>query len=374
MESILCNYELRHNLMNPGYGEVFSAIHKGTQNEVAIKMISKTSNYKMDIIKNDLWVRQKFDNPFISQLFEVIDSKDYICLVLEYCSNGNLVKAISERGKFNEEDAATVFTQLLLAVNYLHNSCQVIHRNIRCDNIMFDSHKNIKLSEFGYCQHLEKEAVSITHYGSPAYIAPEVIQGKPYSFASDVWSCGIVLYAMVCGHLPFYDVDLSTFTHKILYMDITFPIHLSIGIKDLLKKMLAKNPAHRIKAADIFKHPFLSDAVNKMRIKLRKATVDTVSICRSLDVLGYDSDQIQYEIENGESSPGTVAYYIQYRTILSYAIMNANLKASSYSTLKVNLLPKLPLANSRRESADVIINSNLYKQKKPKRNSILMNI
>ena len=143
---------------------------------------------------------------------------------------------------------------MISGVEYIHR-CGICHRDLKPENLLLDESKNIKIVDFGLSNTYTNDGLLKTACGSPCYAAPEMIAGKKYhGLASDIWSCGIILYAMTCGYLPFEDPNTNKLYKKILACDYTIPSSLSVNLKDLMKKVLNTDPAKRISIGDIRTH------------------------------------------------------------------------------------------------------------------------
>lgn len=170
---------------------------------------------------------------------------------MEYACGGELFDYIVKRKKLKEAEACKFFQQIISGVEYIHR-CGICHRDLKPENLLLDESKNIKIVDFGLSNTYREGGLLKTACGSPCYAAPEMIAGKKYyGLASDIWSCGIILYAMTCGFLPFEDPNTNKLYKKILACDFTIPSSLSVDCKDLVKKILNTDPAKRITIGDI---------------------------------------------------------------------------------------------------------------------------
>ena len=157
-----------------------------------------------------------------------------------------------------------MFQQLISGIEYIHKS-GVCHRDLKPENLLLDQDKNLKIVDFGLSNMYSPSMMLKTACGSPCYAAPEMIAGKAYKgLEVDVWSCGIILYAMLCGYLPFEDPDTDKLYKKIIRCDYSFPHYISSDGKDLIKKILNTNPKERYKLSDIRKHPWFVNNSEKL--------------------------------------------------------------------------------------------------------------
>jgi serine/threonine protein kinase len=144
------------------------------------------------------------NHPFVAELFEIIEDAGSFYLVMELLEHGNMLEYVNGHGRLNEDQARRYFCEIISALDYLHNWRFVAHRDLKAENILLDRHNNVRLIDFSLSKQFSKAAPTlVTACGSPAYAAPEMIQGHSYTKAADIWSAGVCLFAMVAGHLPF---------------------------------------------------------------------------------------------------------------------------------------------------------------------------
>ncbi|XP_039836518.1 CBL-interacting protein kinase 17-like isoform X4 [Panicum virgatum] len=187
----------------------------------------------------------------------VAASKTKIYMVLEFVNGGELFDRIAIKGKLSEEEGRRLFQQLIDGVSYCHEK-GVYHRDLKPENVLVDRKGNIKISDFGLSalpQHIGNDGLLHTTCGSPNYIAPEVLQNRGYDGSlSDIWSCGVILYMMLVGYLPFDDRNIVVLYQKIFKGDTQIPKCLSPGAQNLLQRILEPNPMKRITMAEIKAH------------------------------------------------------------------------------------------------------------------------
>ncbi|XP_043723290.1 CBL-interacting protein kinase 1-like isoform X3 [Telopea speciosissima] len=175
-------------------------------------------------------------------------------MVLEYVNGGELFDRIASKGRLTEAEGRRLFQQLIDGVSYCHDK-GVFHRDLKPENVLVDTKGNIKISDFGLSalpQHYRDDGLLHTTCGSPNYVAPEVLANRGYDGAmSDLWSCGVILYVILIGYLPFDDRNLAVLYQKIFKGDVQIPKWLSPSAKNLIKKMLDPNPQTRISMAEI---------------------------------------------------------------------------------------------------------------------------
>lgn len=195
-------------------------------------------------------------HPHIIRLYEVIDTPSDIFVVMEYVSGGELFDFIVSRGRLPADEARHFFHQIVSAIEYCHFN-KVVHRDLKPENLLLDSDNNIKLADFGLSNVVHDGDFLRTSCGSPNYAAPEVISGNLYAGAEvDVWSCGVILYALLCGTLPFDDESIPNLFKKIKSGMYSLPSHLSQLSRDLVLRMLVVDPMKRATIQEVRAHPW----------------------------------------------------------------------------------------------------------------------
>lgn len=196
------------------YAKVITAYSAKEKSIVAIKIISKltTSNtFKRKFLHREIDVVRGLNHRNIIKYYRSIETTHRIYIVMEYASNGSLLDMVRQENHFSEQKAKHVYLQLIDALEYIH-SRGIVHRDIKCENILFDDNDVLKIIDFGFasCYKENKRALSETYCGSRAYCCPELLKQKPYQpHSADIWASGVVLFAMVYGKLPYDDSDMT---------------------------------------------------------------------------------------------------------------------------------------------------------------------
>lgn len=178
-------------------------------------------------------------------------------LVLEYVEGGELFDYVSTHGPLPEEEAVRLFRQIISGLAYCHRF-NICHRDLKPENILLDPNHNIKLADFGMAALQPAGHWLNTSCGSPHYAAPEIIYGRRYrGDKADIWSCGIILFALLTGFLPFDGGDLSNTLHLVKKGNYHIPTWLSVEAADLIQRILQKRPEDRISIQSMFNHPLL---------------------------------------------------------------------------------------------------------------------
>ncbi|KAF7561415.1 hypothetical protein G7046_g2728 [Stylonectria norvegica] len=250
-------YTLGRLIGKGSFGKVYLASHKLTNGS---KVVLKSANKGDSNLAREIHHHRQFVHPHIARLYEVIVTESLVWLVLEYCSGDELYNHLLEHGPLPVAKVQKIFAQLVGAVTYVHlHSC--VHRDLKLENILFDKHENVKLVDFGFTREYEGRINHLqTFCGTICYSAPEMLKGEKYAGEKvDVWSLGVILYALLCGELPFDDDDDNITRTKILSEEPKYPDHLPPDAIPLIKSLLSKRPLLRPTLPDILAHPFLAE-------------------------------------------------------------------------------------------------------------------
>ena len=242
--------------------QVYSAVHIETNRKVAIKQMRRDrmlNQRTREAFESELKILESCDHPFISSFYNLIESEKYFYLVMEIASRGTLLNYIKSHRQLKEKECLRIFVQIVSAINYMHQTLNIIHRDIKVDNMMFDDFFNIRLIDFGMSKIKDSQNQTLvqTTCGSFPFIAPEILKNEKYDKEVDVWSLGICLYIMATGQVPFNSTNQKILIEQILHDDPIYPQNLSEGLVDILKAMLNRDPAKRIKLNEIKFHPWV---------------------------------------------------------------------------------------------------------------------
>ena len=363
------NYVLIKKIGSGSFSTVYLAESSINNSLVAIKVISKISiespstftrfTREINLLKN-------IDHPFISHFFELFEDNFNYYLVLEYAENGNMEDFLKDRGPLAEIQARHFFYELISVLDYLHDEMHIAHRDIKAENILLDRFNNIRVIDFGLSNIFSDIEPSLTTAcGSPAYAAPEMIKGEPYTKAADIWSAGVLLYFMVVGKLPFESNNVQDLLNSIVTSKITYPSNLPSKLVNLLQIMLEKSTEKRASIKQIKEHPWIKDsgygkAVDSTIIRIRKQSSIINPYCiYELEKLGYNFEGFKPDSLKEERT-SQISLYLQMlrdRMVfeLSLKMMEAKNEAFQNSTKTEpvikhsNVFGSLPKANSRGE-------------------------
>ena len=255
------NYLIKKTLGQGTFGKVKLGIYLPSQEKVAIKILEKERIIERDDevrVKREFDMLAQFNHPNVILVAEIFESADSFFSVMEYCEGGELFNFIVKNRRLTEEEAAFFYYQLINGLEYIH-SLGIVHRDLKPENLLLTKDHLLKIIDFGLSNYFKKgqKELLVTPCGSPCYASPEMVAGKKYNgFKIDIWSTGIILYAMLCGYLPFEDKDNDLLFAKILECKLEFPKYITKLSKDLIEKILVTDPDKRITIPEIKKHPF----------------------------------------------------------------------------------------------------------------------
>ncbi|XP_022887417.1 CBL-interacting protein kinase 2-like [Olea europaea var. sylvestris] len=281
---LMQRYELGKLLGQGTFAKVYHARNLKTGMSFAIKIIDKEKILKVgmiDQIKREISVMRLVRHPNIVQLYEVMATKKRIYFVMEYIKGGELFNKIV-KGKLKEDVVRKYFQQLISAVDFCH-SRGVYHRDLKPENLLLDENGNLKVSDFGLSALAEskrQDGLLHTTCGTPAYVAPEVINRRGYDGAkADIWSCGVILFVLLAGYLPFHDSNLMEMYKKIGKAEFKFPNWIPPDVRRLISKILDPNPKTRISISKIMENSWFRKGFQP---KVTKSSAD--SMIRDMDI------------------------------------------------------------------------------------------
>ncbi|OCH84532.1 Pkinase-domain-containing protein [Obba rivulosa] len=264
-------YLLLQTLGEGEFGKVKLGLHMQWGEEVAVKLIRRgniDSSVRMSKVEREIEVLRTLKHPNIVRLYDVIETDKYIGIILEYASGGELFDHILAHRYLREKDACKLFSQLISGVWYIHQK-KIVHRDLKLENLLLDRHRNVIITDFGFANRFEHRADDLmqTSCGSPCYAAPELVisDGLYVGSAVDIWSCGVILYAMLAGYLPFDDDpqnpdgdNINLLYKYIVNTPLSFPDYISADARDLLSMMLVPDPVRRADLPSIMAHKWLT--------------------------------------------------------------------------------------------------------------------
>eukprot|EP00933_Yihiella_yeosuensis_P071581 TRINITY_DN7978_c0_g5_i1.p1 TRINITY_DN7978_c0_g5~~TRINITY_DN7978_c0_g5_i1.p1 ORF type:complete len:825 (+),score=159.10 TRINITY_DN7978_c0_g5_i1:186-2660(+) len=242
------HYILGKTIGEGTFGKVKLGTHILTGEKVAVKILEKERIVDVaDVarVAREIHILKLVHHPHIIQLYEIIETPRQLYLIMEFCPGGELFDHIVANGRVREREACKFFHQIIAGVEQIHRM-NVVHRDLKPENLLLDDSKNIKIVDFGLSNTFQDGQLLKTACGSPCYAAPEMVAGQRYvPSRCDVWSCGVILFALVCGYLPFEDQNTAALYRKILNADYQAPKFITDSVRDLIARMLNTDPEQR---------------------------------------------------------------------------------------------------------------------------------
>ena len=241
------------------FASVWKVRHKISKRIFAIKVMNKENiirNNMIDQINKEIEIMYKLDHPNIIKLYSHFEDNDHFCLIMEYASKGHLFHLIKKNKKLNQVIAKKYIKELISAVDYLHTrNPPIIHRDIKPENILIDKDGKCKLADFGWANYDNGEKIRESFFGTPEYLAPEIVNQNAHDKRLDIWALGILLFEMLTGRTPFnlcgYNNQLY---NSIRTLNINWPDDFPYLAKDLISRILCINPDDRLSLDEIINH------------------------------------------------------------------------------------------------------------------------
>ena len=250
------NYQIYEEIGRGRHSTVYKGRLKKTVEYYAIKSVDKAQRSR---VLNEVTMLHQLRHANILHFYHWYETNNHLWLIEEYCTGSDVLTLIKQDKSLPEDTLVTFATDLLSALNFIHSK-GIIYCDLKPSNILIDAHGFLKLSDFGLACHIDDVTAAKRKIGTPTYMAPELFQeGGVPSFASDLWSLGIVLYEIYVGKPPFVDKKLDGLIHNIVYEDYVRPTGCSRGFIDVLEGLLEKDPLERLDWVDLPNHEFWKD-------------------------------------------------------------------------------------------------------------------
>ncbi|CAF0921527.1 unnamed protein product [Brachionus calyciflorus] len=306
-------FEFKEVLGTGAFSEVILARDLNTDQLVAIKCIKrKALKGKEEALHNEISVLKKLKHPNIVELLDTFEDDQFVYLIMELVTGGELFDRIVAKGSYTERDASKLIKQIMEAVDYMHDQ-GIVHRDLKPENLLYESPDEdsiIKVSDFGLSKGIDSRMM-MTACGTPGYVAPEVLAQKPYGKEVDIWSIGVISYILLCGYQPFFDENDSNLFAMILKGDYTFDSpywdDISESAKDFIRHVMCLSVEERYTCKEALKHPWISGntALDKsldraqinLRSKWKKAynTAAVVYKMRQLSIISHENNENKSE-------------------------------------------------------------------------------
>ena len=258
-KNLLSEYNIIKIIGRGNFSIVKLGEHKLTKEKVAIKIMKKSQIINQDDlirIDREIQMLKSLNHENVIKIYNIFEDLKRFYIIMEYCENGELFNRIVEKNRLTEDESAIFYYQLINGLEYIHKN-NIIHRDLKPENLLLSKDDILKIIDFGLSNYSRYDILLDTPCGSPCYASPEMVNGQRYNgFLTDIWSTGIILYAMICGYLPFEDNNDGKLFEKIFYCKIHYPKHIGELPLDLLKKIIVSDPCKRITLEQIKQHPF----------------------------------------------------------------------------------------------------------------------
>ena len=377
MNDFLSEYNIKETIGKGTFSVVKLGINKKTKEKVAIKILKKkkiTNKEDVERIEREISILKKLNHINVIKVYKINEDEEKYYIVMEYCENGELFHYIVENQRLEEDEGSFFYYQLINGLEYIHSE-NIVHRDLKPENLLLGKDNILKIIDFGLSNFCEPDNFLETPCGSPCYASPEMVCGDKYNgHMIDIWSTGIIIFAMLCGYLPFEDPDNDVLFKKILKCKIIYPDYLSDTTIDLMKKILVVDPEKRITLNQIKQHPFYLKGkaiFNKYHHNLVKE-VEKVSytLIKKIKPLKFSKNE---ECINNMVTSGEVQEHDWEKD--NYDILNVSTKNYEYekTTDKINKLEnelyekKIKNKSIKKEKAiSKVQNNSLLKENQPK--------
>ena len=378
------NYLIKNTLGKGNFGKVKLGIYIPNNEKVAVKILEKyriKENSDEIRVKREFEMLSKFNHINVILVAEIFESKDAYYSVMEYCEGGELFDYIVKHKRLSEDESSFFYFQLINGLEYIH-SLGIVHRDLKPENLLLTKEKILKIIDFGLSNYSPPAGaggaggVLSTPCGSPCYASPEMVAGKNYDgFKIDIWSSGIVLFAMLCGYLPFEDKNNENLFKKILKCNVDYPKYISNEAKDLLNRILVNDPDKRINIENIKKHPFFIRGKNLFDEEFNISKYSSRSLSKNehdfkitisnIDISNIDNSNEKSK-NNKENINGLNADLLSLSNEKNYDTYNSSFKecnSKSFTSIKIQEKNIKKNLNKEKEIKNKNININSKKEK-----------
>ncbi|XP_035483825.2 serine/threonine-protein kinase BRSK2-like isoform X6 [Scophthalmus maximus] len=270
------------------FGLVKLGIHCVTCQKVAVKIVNreKLSESVLMKVEREIAILKLIEHPHVLKLHDVYENKKYLYLVLEHVSGGELFDYLVKKGRLTPKEARKFFRQIISALDFCH-SHSICHRDLKPENLLLDEKNNIRIADFGMASLQVGESLLETSCGSPHYACPEVIRGEKYDGRkADAWSCGVILFALLVGALPFDDDNLRNLLEKVKLGVFHMPHFIPPDCQNLLRGMIEVDAGKRMTLEQIQKHTWYLAGKNEPEPEQpvpRKVAIRTLAAAEEID-------------------------------------------------------------------------------------------
>ena len=291
-KDLLSEYNIIKIIGKGNFSIVKLGEHKLTKEKVAIKIMKKSQIINQDDlirIDREIQMLKSLNHENVIKIYNIFEDIKRFYIIMEYCENGELFNRIVEKKRLNEDESAIFYYQLINGLEYIHKN-NIIHRDLKPENLLLSKDDILKIIDFGLSNYSRYDILLDTPCGSPCYASPEMVNGQKYNgFLTDIWSTGIILYAMICGYLPFEDNNDGQLFEKIFYCKIHYPKYIGELPLDLLKKIIVSEPCKRITLEQIKQHPFYlkGKLLFNQKNEMKKKNNNKISVKNKIPNINY---------------------------------------------------------------------------------------
>ena len=263
-EAKITDFEILKELGSGSFGNVYLVRHKETKAEYAIKAIdkrNKTNQEEKPYFRREVEVMYKIHHPNVVKLFGHFEDNNYCYFVMEYIPKGNVYNLLptDKKKRLSTKVCASIIKDIISAIYFLHNmKPPIIHRDIKPENVLLSEGLVAKLTDFGWSNYIQEDEKRTTVCGTPIYLAPEILEEKGHDEAVDIWCIGVLLFELTTASVPFKGNDIDTLKDNILKLKINWPKDINTDAKNLIMKILKKDPKQRLSLEEMMKHPFIT--------------------------------------------------------------------------------------------------------------------
>lgn len=313
------HYILGKTIGEGTFGKVKLGTHILTGERVAVKILEKERIVEVadvERVAREVHILKLVRHPHVVQLYEIIETRRQLYLIMEYAGNGELFDFIVAHGRVQEKEACRFFHQIIAGVERIH-SMNIVHRDLKPENLLLDDRQCIKIVDFGLSNVYREGQLLKTACGSPCYAAPEMIAGRNYvPSLCDLWSCGVILFALVCGYLPFEDQNTAALYRKILAADYKPPHFISENARSLIAGLLTVDPNRRLTVVGVRQHNWYRQIQEaslpgpEIRQGVEAPFQVDEEVLRELDAFGFPRDYAVRCLEVNKHNHVTTTYHL----------------------------------------------------------------
>ncbi|DAZ98273.1 TPA: hypothetical protein N0F65_008958 [Lagenidium giganteum] len=265
------HYHILERIGEGSFGKVYRGRRKYTGHIVALKFVSKRGKSAKDLhnLREEISILKRLNHCNIIAMLDSFETEGEFCMVTEY-AQGELFQVLEDDHQLPEDEIRKIAVQLIQALHVLHSN-RIIHRDMKPQNILIGSKQQIKLADFGFARAISHDTSVLTSIkGTPLYMAPELVQEKPYNYTVDLWSLGVILYELAVGRPPFYTDRIVSLIQMIVREPVKYPATMTADFRSFLSGLLNKDPERRMTWPEILSHPFVRETPDELALRVQQ--------------------------------------------------------------------------------------------------------